>query len=53
MYIIVNTEKIVKFLRFVNIIKRYEFNVENLRLGPDLSISVNSRVISPFRKVFG
>ena len=37
---------------FVNNIKRHLCNVKNLLLGHDLPISVNDRVILPFREDF-
>ena len=37
---------------FANNIKRHIWDVKNLHLGHDLSLSVNDRMISPFRKGF-
>ena len=48
----VNSEICRENFFFVNSVKRHICDVKNSRLGHDLTISVNNRVILPFHEVF-
>ena len=50
----VDSEMFAKNFIFANSIKRHIYNIDvkNLQLWPDLPISLNERVILPFRKGF-
>ena len=48
----VNLEIFARIFHFGNSIKTHICDVENLRQGPDLPISVNDRVILPIREDF-
>ena len=50
--IVVNPEIFARDFIFANSVKRHICDVKNLRLGHDLPISVNERVIVPFREDF-